>query len=151
MIFRSKFLNKTAKLPQHHSSTFKDLKVVIEWPKGTFRTGEDGDGNKWRREMKADYGYIPNTTAAGDQENLDVYIGSDPDSDKVFVVEQLKEDGSFDEYKCLLGFPDIDSAYNTYLEHYPDGWDEDRVGDVEEVPFDYAFETIEKHQQEQTS
>ena len=94
--------------------------------------------------MQADYGYIRDTSAAGDGEGLDVYIG-ETESDKVYVVEQLKEDGSFDEYKCLLGFPDLDTALETYLKHYPEGWGEDRVGEVSEYPFGYVFDQIEEH------
>ena len=100
--------------------------------------------------MLCDYGYIDDgSTAVGDHEPLDVYIGPDEESDKVYVVEQLKEDGSFDEYKCLLGFPDLETAYETYLKHYPEGWDDDRVGDISEVPFDYVVEKVEEHQEGQ--
>lgn len=146
MNFNSKLLITSAKLPQHHSSNFQNLGLVIEWPKGSVRVGKNKDGKPWKTKMEADYGYVPDTTAAGDKENLDVYVGPDAESDKVYVVEQLKEDGEFDEYKCLLGFPDLDTAYETYLKHYPDGWDDDRVGGVFEVPWDYAFEKIEEHQ-----
>lgn len=97
--------------------------------------------------MEADYGYIPDTVAAGDKEGLDVYIGSE-ESDKVYVVEQLTEDGEFDEYKVLMGFPDLETAYETYLKHYPDDWDDNRVGEVFEAPFDYVFDTVQEHQEE---
>jgi hypothetical protein len=149
MNFQSKLLI-AEKLPQHHSTDYRGLGIVIEWPKGSVRTGKDSHGKKWKRVMQCDYGYVPNTVAAGgDKEGLDVYIGSDETSDKVYVVEQLKENGEFDEYKCLLGFPDLNTAYQTYLEHYPaDDWEETRVGEVFEVPFDYAFDAIEKQQEE---
>lgn len=148
MNFKSKFLITATKLPQHHSGNYRDLDIVIEWPKGSVRVGEDEKGNKWKRKMEADYGYIPDTVAAGDKEGLDVYIGPDEESDNVYVVEQLTEDGEFDEYKVLLGFSDLETAYETYLKHYPDDWDETRVGEVSEVPFDVAFGHIEKNQAE---
>ena len=148
MIFTSKFLRVALKLPQHHSSDFRGLGIVVEWPKGSVRVGEDEHGKKWKRKMEADYGYIPSTVAAGDKEGLDVYIGDDIASDKVFVVEQLTEEGKLDEYKMLLGFPDLDTAYETYLKHYPEDWDETRVGEVSEVPFTFAFDKIEEHQAE---
>jgi hypothetical protein len=146
MIFISKFLI-SAKLPQHHSTQYQGLDLIIEWPKGSVRVGVDDSGNRWRRTMLADYGYVPHTTAAGDKENLDVYIGPNTDSDKVYVVEQLKKNGDFDEYKCLLGFDTLDEAYDMYLAHYPEGWGDDRVGEVYEVPYDYVFDEIEKHQE----
>jgi hypothetical protein len=147
MRFNSKFLCIAEKLPQMHSTGYRNLPVVIEWPKGSVRTGEDDKGKKWKRKMEADYGYIPDTVAAGDKEGLDVYIGPDPQSEKVYVVEQLKEDGDFDEYKVMMGFPDLDTAYDTYLKHYPDDWDDNRVGDVFEAPFDYVFDKVQENQE----
>jgi hypothetical protein len=149
MNFNSKFLHVSAKLPQHHSGEYRGLSLTIEWPRGSTRVGKDKEGKPWRTEMAADYGYVNETSAAGDKEPLDVYIGEDPESDKVFVIEQLKEDGSFDEYKAIFGESDLDSALRLYLKHYPDGWGDNRVGDISEVPFDYAFDQIEEHQEEQ--
>ena len=67
----------TAKLPQHHSVEYQGIPIVVEWPKGCIREGKDKDGRTWRREMKADYGFIDDTSAAGDAEPLDIYIGDD--------------------------------------------------------------------------
>lgn len=147
MNFESKFLHVADKLPQHHSSSFKNLGIVIEWPKGSVRTGKDKNGKKWSRKMEADYGYIPDTAAAGDKEGLDVYIGPNEQSEKVFVVEQLTDDGEFDEYKCLLGFDDLDTAFETYLKHYPDDWEDNNVAEVYEVPFHHLFDAVEEHQE----
>ena len=142
MEFTSKFLK--AKLHQH--STFRGIPIIIEWPKGSVRTGTNDQGEPWKRKMEADYGYVNSTIGAGDLEPLDVYIGSDEDAADVYVVEQLKEDGSFDEYKVCLGFPDMETAYKTYLSHYPEDWEDTRVGDVDAVPFDEAFDEIERQQ-----
>jgi len=149
MNFESKFLHTAEKIPQHHSTDFRNLGIVIEWPKGSVRTGEDKNGKKWKRKMEADYGYVPDTTAAGDKEDLDVYVGPNGESDKVYIVEQLDDEGEFDEYKCLLGFDDLDTAYETYLKHYPEGWDENNVAEVYEVPFRYLFDAVEEHQEKQ--
>jgi len=97
------------KLPNMHSTEFRGIPVVIQWPKGSLRVGERKDGTPFRTEMHADYGYIPNTVAAGDEERLDVYIGPDKDADTVYVIEQVrKETGEFDEYKMMLGFSSLD-------------------------------------------
>jgi hypothetical protein len=149
MLFSSKLLRRAKKLSQMQSTSFRDLPLIIEWPKGSIRVGEDKNGKKWKREMQADYGYIPDTTAAGDKEGLDVYIGPDEASDKVYVVEQLTDDGEFDEYKVLMGFSDLDIAYETYLKHYPDGWGDTNVGSVSEVPFEQVFDKVEEHQEQQ--
>lgn len=149
MQFFSKFLLRAHKLSQMQSDSFRGIPLIIEWPKGSVRVGKNKEGKKWHRKMEADYGYIPNTVAAGDKEGLDVYIGQDKESDKVYIVEQLKDDGEFDEYKALLGFPDLETAYETYLKHYPEGWDDTNVGGVSEVPFEYVFDKIEDHLEEQ--
>jgi len=98
--------------------------------------------------MLCDYGYIDDgSTAVGDHEPLDVYIGPNDQSDKVYIVEQLDDDGEFDEYKCLLGFDDLDSAFETYLKHYPEGWEDNNVSEVYEVPFHHLFDAVEEHQE----
>ncbi len=146
MEFHSAFL-VTSKLPQNHSGDYRGLPVIIEWPKGSVREGTDKDGKRWRREMQADYGYIDDTSAKGDREPLDVYIGKDRKSDRVFVIEQLDEDGDFDEYKLVMGIPDLESAQALYLAHYPEGWAKNRLGEVYEVPFsDFAI-AVDEHQE----
>ena len=137
-----------AKLPQNHSVIWKGLNIVVQWPKGTMREGKDKDGKTWRREMKADYGYIDDTSAKGDRENLDIYIGDDRRSDGVFVIEQLKEDGkTFDEYKLVAGVPNLESAQALYLAHYPKGWEDDRLGDVYETSMDNLKGAVEEHKE----
>src|SRR5271157_2230053 len=111
----------TAKLPQHHSVEYHDIPIIVEWPKGCVREGKDRNGKSWRREMQADYGFIDDTSAAGDTEPLDIYIGPDKNTNRVFVLEQLNESGEFDEYKLVAGVPNLESALNLYLAHYPKG------------------------------
>ncbi len=132
------------KLSQEHSTDFRGLPVIIEWPKGSTRVGTRPDGTQFKTEMKADYGYIPDTTAAGDKEKLDVYIGPDKDADYAYIVEQTTEDGEFDEYKIMLGFDSLEDAEKTYLEHV----DEDLLGDIGEVDFEYLFDTVREKQKE---
>jgi len=138
----------TAKLPQEHSLRYKGLPIVIQWPKGSTREGTDKDGKKWRRKMEADYGFVDDTSAKGDKEPLDVYIGPERDSDRVFVIEQLKEDGKFDEFKAMLGFGSLEDARKTYLAHYPKGWEDDRVGEIYEAPFSDLVGAVDEHKDE---
>ena len=148
MNFNSMFLRMSAKLPQHHSGEYRGLNLIIEWPKGSVRTGVDEQGNKWHRTQNADYGYVRGVDGR-DGEGLDVYIGEDETSDKVFVVEQLNSKGEVDEYKIMLGFNTLLEATKMYLSHYPENWESERLGEVFEVPFDYVFDKVEEHQEQQ--
>jgi 2'-5' RNA ligase len=142
--------NKTAeKLPQHHSTEFQGIPIVLEWPKGTTRTGVDDEGKPWKREMMCDYGYVEDTTATGDSEALDVYIGDSPDAEKAYVVEQLDDEGELDEYKVMLGFNSLQEAEAMYLKHYPDDWEDTNLGEIAEVDVDYLFDRIKQHQNTQ--
>lgn len=129
------------KLPNMHSTEFRGIPIVVQWPKGSIRVGERKDGTPYKTEMKADYGYVPNTIAEGDEERLDVYIGSHKDSDKVYVVEQVRKDtGEFDEYKVLLGFNSLEEAEELYEYQIKDG--DVEMDDIGEVPFDYIFDKL---------
>lgn len=127
---RAKLLRRAA---EQIETEFQGIPIVIEWPKGSVRTGTNKDGEHWERKMLADYGKVPGTSARGDNEELDVYIGPDHDAPDAWVVEQLKDDGSFDEYKVMLGFDSLEEAREMYLKHYPAGW-EDHVGDITRLP-----------------
>lgn len=93
---------------------FDDIALGIEWPKDSLRQYSDG----FQQHMKCDYGYVRNSLG-DDGEDLDVYVG-DPKSLNVHRVQQLKaETGEHDEYKYMLGFPDVKSAVSMYLQHQP--------------------------------
>lgn len=95
--------------------------VTIENPLGSVRRG---DG--WERTMSAHYGYIRRTKSS-DGEHVDVFIGPDPESQVVYVVDQLTAGGRFDEVKVLIGFHDRNTALECYRSHYPSDW---KVGPV---------------------
>ncbi len=132
------------KLPQQHSTEFRGMPVIVEWPRGSTRVGTKPDGTTFKTEMKADYGFIPDTTASGDQEKLDIYIGPNEDAEYAYIVEQLDESGEFDEYKIMLGFDTLEDAEEAYLAHV----DEDLLGDISEVEFEYLFDTVKEKQKE---
>jgi hypothetical protein len=70
--------------------------------------------------MQCSYGYIPDTVGS-DNEDIDVYLGSNVRSRKVYVVNQLDPStGMFDEEKVMLGFDDPAIAESMYRVHYPD-------------------------------
>ena len=142
---------KTAdKLPQQHSTEWNGMPLIIEWPTGSTRVRYREDGTPFKTEMKCDYGYIPRTEAAGDEDNLDVYIGPNEDAEFAYAIEQLNDAGDFDEYKIMLGLDSLEEAEAMYLANQEDN-QEDHVGDIEEIPLKYLFDIVEKHQEEKTA
>ena len=135
------------KLPNMHSTEFQGIPVVIQWPKGSVRVGERENGEPYKTEMKADYGYIPDTTAAGDGERLDIYIVPDKDAEYAYVVEQVRKSGEFNEYKVMLGFDSLEDAEEMYNYHAGEKGDME-LGDISEVPFDYLFDKVMQERQE---
>ena len=100
---------------------------TIETPKGGVRSGTSKDGKKWSNTMTADYGYI-NGTIASDEDHIDVFVGPDPESEVVFVVDQIDQDtGKFDEIKVMFGYTNEAAAIEGYLSNYSKGW---KVGEV---------------------
>lgn len=98
------------------------LPISIEQPRNSYREGTDPNGVQWRCRMAADYGYIRGYRGA-DGDNLDVFIGLVPESDKVFVINQVSPDtGAFDEHKVMLGYMSEAGASRAYLESYSRDW-----------------------------
>ena len=95
--------------------------ITIENPKGSIRRGVDANGKTWEQVMNNTYGYIRGTEAT-DGDHIDVFLSENPTEGKVFVVDQVKPDGSFDEVKVLYGFKDIAVATKSYLSNYSNGW-----------------------------
>ena len=94
------------------------FKITIENPKGSKRYY---DGGKKFTVMKNHYGYF-NGATGHDGDQVDVFLGNDLDSDRIFVVDQKKTDGSFDESKVMLGFKTEKEAKDAYLSNYSPGW-----------------------------
>ena len=112
---------------------WKGLKIAIENPKGSMRTGTGKDGKRWFVEMPTAYGYFKRTEGK-DGDEVDCYLGNDHASNKVFVVDQKNaETGAFDEHKVFLGFPDRRSVSATYEKAFSDGKAKDRLGPVTEL------------------
>lgn len=96
------------------------LPLVIEVPQGQRRMGKS-DGKPWSTILMAHYGYIAGTKGA-DGDALDIFVGPVPESQRVWVVNQIDRDGGFDEHKILIGFIDEDSARAAYMNSYERGW-----------------------------
>jgi hypothetical protein len=102
------------------------LDISIENPRGSTRSGIDANGNKWENKLHSHYGYIRGTESS-DGEQVDVFIGPSPESQKVFIVDQLNKDGTFDEVKVLIGFDSKLKARSGYKSNYSSGW---KVGPI---------------------
>ncbi len=98
------------------------LDIALENPKGSTRSGTDQDGKAWQSTMAHDYGYIKRTLGA-DGDHVDVFIGDKPESETVYVVDQVDpKTGKFDEHKVMMGFSDEQAAREGYLGNYEAGW-----------------------------
>ena len=100
----------------------KGIPVVIENPKGSVRWGIGENGRKWFNRMKSHYGYIQHKGEAIDGDKVDVFIGDKFSNNKVFVINQGKNN-MFDEHKVMIGYPDINTAKESYLACYEKGWE----------------------------
>lgn len=119
---------KTANDPIKKFIHVQGIPIMLEWLKGQNRkyySKTDPSKVTYQKLMKADYGYIPATIDA-DGEQLDVYVGPRKDSDLVFIINQLKNDGTFDERKVMIGYADEEAAKKSYLDHMP----KERLGRV---------------------
>lgn len=97
--------------------------ITIENPKGSERSGVDNAGNPWSVTMNNTYGYIRGTEGV-DGDHIDVFLSDHLDdwTGMVFVVDQIKDDGSFDEHKVMYGFNTSEEAQEAYLKNFSDGW-----------------------------
>lgn len=102
--------------------TIQGFDISIEQPKGSERSGIDENGNPWSVTMNNTYGYIRKTEGK-DGEHIDVFLGDNPESATVFVVDQVNPNtGQFDEHKVMLGFNSLEEAHDAYLSNYEEGW-----------------------------
>lgn len=98
------------------------LDISIENPKGSERSGTDRSGKPWSITMQQHYGYIKGTVGR-DKDHIDTFIGDRPESQQVFVVNQVDPgSGKFDEHKVMLGFETEEEARSAYLANYQKGW-----------------------------
>lgn len=118
------------------------LRISIEQPAGSVRSGIDSRGKPWKTEMKNPYGYIIGTKGK-DHDNLDVFIGPNPESQKAYIVDQRDPNtGKFDEHKIVLGAKSKQEARKIYEQNYEKGWD--GLQAISEVSIDELKEWAKK-------
>lgn len=104
--------------------SFNGLDITIENPAGSKRRPE------WP-PLKNHYGYFKGTIGA-DKDHVDVFLSDDAANADlpVFIVDQYKKDGSYDEAKVMLGWADEAAAVKAYSSNYQKGW---KVGPVTQM------------------
>lgn len=97
--------------------------ISIEQPKGSTRSGRDASGKEWSVTMQNTYGYIRGTEGV-DGDHIDVFLSDNMDewNGTVYVIDQVKADGSFDEHKVMYGFNSAEEAAAAYNSNYSEGW-----------------------------
>ncbi len=110
--------------------TIQGLNITIENSKGSVRSGVDPSGKEWSQTMNNTYGYALGTKGK-DGDHIDIFLDDNPLSEKVFIVDQVNPDKSFDEHKVMIGFNSIEEAKDAYLSNYEEGWQ--GLGDITET------------------
>jgi hypothetical protein len=104
--------------PLQDRTKVQGMDISIENKKGSTRSGVDKDGHEWHTTMRYDYGYIRGTVGT-DKDHLDAYVGPNPESEIVYIVNQNDPvTGAFDEQKVMLGFTSEAEAKAAYLKQY---------------------------------
>lgn len=100
------------------TTVFQGIKINIENPSGSTRSGVDKDGKPWNTVMSHDYGEIVNTEGV-DGDPVDVFLGPNKSAKWVYIIHQTTKDGTkFDEDKCFLGFDDAMDAKAAFYKNY---------------------------------
>ncbi len=111
--------------------TINGFAITIENPKGSTRSGIDPDGKEWSSTMNHTYGYF-DSTLGKDGDEIDVFIGDNPVSEKIFVIDQVDpKSRKFDESKVMFGFDSAGEAKKAYMSNYDRGWK--GFGEITEV------------------
>jgi hypothetical protein len=120
--------------------TIQGMPITLENAPGTIRSGTDSKGKKWSTMMNHSYGYFKRTKGK-DGDQVDVFVGNNPASTKVFVVDQVDpKTGKFDEHKVMLGFNSEEEAREGYHANYDPDWK--GLGAMTEMPVEQFKEWL---------
>ncbi len=114
----------------HSKTEFQGLPISVENPKGGVRHWTDETtGEQGCTKMEYPYGYVRGTLGL-DGDEVDVFVGPNKTSNRVFVITQQKKPPEgytgekpwveVDEQKVMLGFDDPQEAQNAYMRHFND-------------------------------
>lgn len=119
------------------------LTLSIENAKDSIRRKVGKNGVEWQVTMPAHYGRILRTEGA-DGDHVDFYMGPNPESDLVVIVDQVDVDtGRFDEHKVMLGMESPAEARDIYERGFSDGRGAERLGAFTEMTVSQFKEWLE--------
>ena len=130
--------------------SFGGYDFTVENPKGSVRRGKDATGKSWEQTMNNTYGYLRGKGMLGkDGDHLDVFINDAADLDAfdgpIFIIDQVDNDGKFDEHKIMYGFDDMPSAIRNYLMNYERPWKGlGNITEVDKATFDKWLESSDR-------
>jgi N12 class adenine-specific DNA methylase len=117
--------------------------ISIENEAGGIRKSKPG-APPWQVQMPVAYGYFKGTKD-NTKEHVDVYVGPNLQSDKIFVVDQLDPDTHlYDEPKVLLGFNAPGEARMAYAASFSDGKGNARWGTVTQMTREALAQWLKK-------
>lgn len=103
----------------------KEIPIVVENPKGSFRSGIGQDGRHWSSQVHFTYGYIKDTIG-NDGDEIDIFLGPLVESEQdflVYIITQIDPVTEiFDEHKVMFGFSSLVEAREAYLSCYEKNW-----------------------------
>ena len=136
--------NGVRRTPRNEKRSFQGVPLVIEYRKGETKPSGRAIEDDWGFLQHADYGYVVGTTTNEEGEGLDVFVGPDPESERVFLFALMEPEDpdSFMEYKAMLGFSDHQEAIEFCELQYPI----DMVGGVQEMTIGDLLEWAEIQQ-----
>lgn len=121
---------------------FQGLKINVENPVGSERSGVDGTGKPWKVKMSHDYGEIVGTKGI-DGDCVDCFLGPNKSAKFVYGIYQTKKDGTgFDEQKFFLGFDDIMQAKQAFFKNYDIG--HHFYTNIETIPLDVFKQKVKQ-------
>lgn len=102
------------------------IRISIENPLGSSRSGVSRSGVEWKTLMYSHYGYIKGTVGK-DKDHLDCFIRKGvvdgDDIPHVWIVNQIDPStGKLDEHKVMIGWDTAEQASAAYLKNYDKGW-----------------------------
>jgi len=133
--------DQVLRAPRNIKKTIHDIPIVIEFKKGDHKPNKRDPSDTWGFEQLADYGFIPNTTSNEEGEGIDVFLGPDLQSERVFLVALMEPDdtATFMEYKVMLGWSTHKEAEQFARNQY---WDE-MIGLTYEITINELKEWVE--------
>lgn len=124
--------------PVKRTVDFHGLPISVEFDIGETKRGIGDYGEIWVHKFYVPYGEIPSSQSLADGDGVDVYLGTNPQAPFVYVVHQLRRDGTPDEDKCMLCFDSAEEAIQAYKDHGPSwGYGSCDVMTVDQFLFGY--------------